>query len=278
MSSVTSTKTAGGRSWTLVETENPAEATLCVFIDRTNIRTRDIPAVGDLYKDWTLAVPELYDEFGEWKYASFQSPSSPGDLTAFFWVRPRTEQERATPFRTYTTAHPYPWPTILVDLQFVFDEQFPIFGNRINTYSGDLESVAAARVYERKRVILPTNQNSKMVIEEYLSDEPYAASDMTHTQPIEGLVEWDFNGARGSIQCLHDDIELPSRGKPYQVATSGSPSGGNAPPEPNRIFPATNFVTWTKFVFSDEQKENNGQWYRRKCTLYPPPLPQVSEI
>lgn len=278
MSNVTSTKTAGGRSWTLIETENPSEVTLCVFIDRTNIRLRDIPSVGDLFKNWTIKIPELVTEFGEWKYAAIQSKASPGDLSSFLWVRPRTTEERATPFRSFTTSHPYPWPTILVDLQFVFDEQFPIFGNRINTTSGDLESVAAARVYERKRVILPTNQNSKMLIEEFLSDEPFTPAEMTHTQPIEGLVEWDFNGARGSIQCLHDDIELPSRGKPYQVATSGSPSGGSAPPEPNRLFPATNYTTWTKFVFSDEQKENNGQWYRRKCTLYPPPLPRVSEI
>ena len=274
---MTATKTAAGNLWTLVPTPDPAEVGLCVFIDRANVRLRDIPAIGSAYSSWTRCWPELTAQgFGTWAYMGMQAPASPAETTAFFWVRRRTQSQRDTPFNTFDTAQAYSWPAVLLGLQFVFDQEFPLFGRKV-TSSGKVASVTAAQVYERKRLLLPADGNHRMTVQEFLSDVPWPSSAMQHAQPLEGLVEWDFNGARDSIRCLHDDIEVPARGKPYAVALDGVASGSSAPPEPDRVFPATNFKRWRAFVFSDEQKWDTTGWYRRKCILHPPAYSRVVE-
>ncbi len=262
-----------GRRWCLAETSNPAEVTLVTFVDRFNVALRDIPAVGSTFKLWTQAAgfTELVAVHGNWTFAQMKTPEAPGQMNAFYWVRPRTDDERATPFRSFYTTQTYSWPAVLEDLHFVYDDAYPLMTQRALD-SGNKATVFSPQVYARRAIRPPLNENSALLVEEFLSDTPFSEDDMMHDSPQESVVEWDFNGASGSITCLHGEVIVPSRGKNGQEVYSSTTATVSAAYEPDRIFPATNFRTWGAFVFSDEQKFVDGQWYRRRCTLIPPLL------
>lgn len=262
-----------GRRWCLAETPDPGEVTLITFVDRFNVDLRDIPTAGSTFKTWTQAsgFTELVAAHGDWTFAQMKTPAAPGQMNSFYWVRPRTDEEKAIPFRSFYTTQTYSWPAVLEDLHFVFDEAFPLMTQRAIS-SGNKATVFVPQVYARRAIRPPLNENSRMLVEEFLSNTPFSEDDMTHESPQESVVEWDFNGASGSITCLHGEVIVPSRGKNGQEVYSSTTSTVAAAYEPERIFPPTNFRTWSSFVFSDEQKFVDGQWYRRRCTLIPPPL------
>ena len=197
------------------------------------------------------------------------SDGPPGHCTMSF-CEAKTAASRVIPFQTFPTYKEHPWPAVLYSLRFVPDDKFPrsaSFGS--NGLSG---KVYAPSWYTRRTWREGVVYDSRCIVERFLSDStPFTDAELAHTQPVPGVVEWDFNGASGSMLCLHPDVKIPSQGKAYTTlynATSGSASAAQIP---ERIFPATFFEEWTPFVLSDSQNEENGMFFREKVTIYPPP-------
>lgn len=274
---MTPTRTASGNLWCLVDTPNPEEFTLCTFVDRSAIRLRDMPKKDSAYKDFTRMDPSLYDDHKDWKYAFMQTNAAPGDLTAFFWVRPRTQTQRDTPYETLFSMDQRSWPSICRWLRFDLD--------RIQTVASSYAAGTArgtaivARYFVTKGWIPGGRFNTQIKTEFFLSDVPWPATEFDHLGLQPGDISWHFSDTEGGLpSCLHDKIKIPSRQNFATLALSGV---SNAAETQTGILndqevPATTPTEWLDFVESDVPTYQNGQYLRIKVTCLSPVIPEVS--
>ena len=262
-------------------TRNPSEVSFRVPADAKMLNVSNIPADGTAFKDTNIpGVARMTDDgFGDYVYCYM---SKEGPTMWFYFCKNKTPTERNTPFRTFQTSRLWRWPTVLNALIFIPDSNFPTATpfpvNPTPTTTGGSGLVFAPSMIQRMNITPEALALSLCVVEQFTSDVPWDANELTHLQPTEGTVSWDYPGTQGSITCLHDDIRLPSRGKAYTTVISGTTSADAAPFVPERIFPATNFPAWAPFVISDDVVEENGVWFRERVTIYPPEENEPSQI
>jgi hypothetical protein len=270
----------------ILPTRNPSEISFRVRAQAQNFRPHNIPTVGDAYKNTNIpgVARANTDGLGDYVYCYMSKES---DTLWFYFCKNKTAAERNTPFNTYYTSRQWRWPNILNDIEFVPDNAFPLVsqvplvessvGSVTPTVS--VASVYAARLIERMNITPEALALSMCKVEQFTSDVPWSAAELTHPQPTEGVVSWDFNGAKGSITCLHPDIKIPARGKAYTTIIDGNTlSAEPSPNVPNREFPATNFEAWEPFVVSDDVVRENGVYFRERVTIYPPEENQPSIV
>ena len=251
----------------VIPTPNPDEFSVRVWQDANQMNLEATPTLGELYRESDIPLLPRRVDFSNYKYCD---SSKEGDDIWFYYAKPKTTAQRQTPFRTSYATRQYPWPGVLYSLDIYKTTAFPQA-----VYNGTTTETAPR--YFAKYVYKPTpNVSSVVKIEEYLSDAPYSQAEITHVQPIPTDINGDFLGKEINFpRCLHPkvifDNNVPGAQKVYGQGTVDETGGWN----PNKqIFPATNFLDWAPFVIEDDVTLVNGQYYRRKITIFPPPSPK----
>lgn len=259
-----------GRRWCLADTPDPHEVTLVTFVDRYNVALRDIPVVGSTFKLWTQAsgFTELVAAHGNWTFAQMKTQDAPGQMNAFYWVRPRTAAERQTPFRTSSKFGNHRWPPILKQLQFIPARDFPI-----TSQLSDGKTIYANRYLVREVYIPEVNEGSRFVTEEFISDTKFDIPQ--YPVPTPTSISYHYLNLRGGFpECLHKKIDIKAL-----ISTTASYNGSVTTANYNelqgQVFPATNFTEWAPYVLSDDQDLVGGVWYRKRIRVYPPPMPKT---
>jgi hypothetical protein len=270
----------------ILPTRNPAEIMFRVPIDCSQLRAYHVPELYTAYKNCRIPANAGATE-ADLKNYVYVYKEMDGKFMWFYFCKPKTETERNTPFRTFYTSRQWRWPTVLNSLIFVPDNAFPRATpfavapepDGSGGFTGGGQGMAfSPNLIERFNITPEALALSTVKVEQFLSDRPWSVNDLTHPQPTEGQVSWDFNGAKGSINCLHPDIKIPARGKAYTTVVNGTTSFEGAPFTPERIFPATNFESWEPFVISDNVVIENGVSFRERATIYPPEMNEPSSV
>lgn len=217
------------------------------------------------YKDVSFAVRhERVAEFGEYVY-TYCEQADAGHKYLYF-ARARTDAERNTPFEMFYSTRQYAWPPVLEDLYFI-SSTFPQ-----STATGADTISTATRYFERRKYRPSVSVDSRIKVQQYLSEVPWPAQALIHPQPIPTEVRGSYLGGSVTFEkCLHPRIVLPELVPGAQIifgagavniARSGTPR--------EQIFPATNFEDWRPFVIEDQVQPQRGLWLREKVTIYPP--------
>lgn len=248
----------------LVPTPNPNEFSVRIWQDANQINVESLPVLKQPYGEIELNPTPRREDFKDYIYCD---SSKEGDDIWFYFAKPKTDEERLyKPFRTSFGTRQYPWPGVLYNLDIYKTTAFPQA-----VYDGT-NTLTAPRYFARY-VYKPTpNVSSVVKIEEFLSPTAYTQNEVTHVQPIPTDINGDFLGLNINFpRCLHPEVifdnNVPGATKIFGQGTVNQNGNWN----PNRqIFPATNFLDWAPFVIEDDVTQVNGQFYRRKVTIYPP--------
>jgi hypothetical protein len=217
-----------------------------------------------IYHAWGASIPErAAEDWGGYVYGD--SVESPVGWLSFLWVKKKTELEKSTPFRTYERFGNHRWPPVLRGLKFFQDTNFP---NAINGPGGRI--IFAPRYYVREIFIPEQNEGTRFVTEEFLSDSKYDIPQ--YPIPEATSVSYDILGVSGRFpECLHQRIVIPSTRTATAAYSVGEGNTGAAGALAGQIFPATNFEERAPYYVSDQQQFRDGQWYRERTQVFPPP-------
>lgn len=263
----------------LVPTPNPLEFMVAITVpDRiVNEQLKLLPNSDGLeeytpYNKFTwIANPPRVGEFGSYRYVF--SEKAGADATTFFFAKTRTDEERNTPFKDWTSTRHYVWPAVLLDF-YVIESSFDI-----SNYNGSTTQ-NATRYLPRFRYVPSTPHDSKIRIRQYLSDTPWPSNRIVHPQPVPTDIDGSYLGVKMSFpRCLHRRVTftelVPGARIVYGVGMEGS--GRNGTPR-EQIFPATNFSDWVRFDIEDVVQPTRGLYLRERVTIYPPDRGEPIEL
>jgi len=253
----------------LRRTPDVNERSFVVFVPGTSLKPATQTPYGVAYQDFALPVRERVAE-GWGSYILTDTVDAPPGYLGFSFARPKTEAQRLTPFRTRTVREPYPWPDWLVSLYGWVPTDAPI---EVMTADGP---TYIERVIDRPQIIDGRNYESEILIEEFLSPEPFPASDLDSETPQPTTVFYNFLGAEMQLHCLHDDVRVPEQ-HPNGRQLDGFGTPGARPGPQGDFFPATNFKGWAPHRFSNRPEfiAESGVWYRMQKTVTPLYIPKA---
>lgn len=256
----------------LLATPNPEEFSFRVRVPDDKIRASGkLGACGKLlrymkYKDFAYDVQKKrVTEFADYVYTYAEQADA--DHKWFYFAKERTPEERDTPFEEFYSTRQYAWPAVLEDLFFVQTNSFPL---STNTTAENV--VTATRYFPRYKFRPPTVVDSRIKVQQYLSEKPWPAAALIHSEPQPTDINGDYLGVSVSFpRCLHPRVELPELVPGASVVFNAgvvNRTRGGAPQR--QVFPATNFEDWRPFVIEDRVEPRAGLWLREKVTIYPP--------
>lgn len=255
----------------LIATPDPVEFTIRVRVPDYIINEKlKLSPTGKLerytkYKDFSYAVRhERVSEFADYVYTYCEQAEA--GYKHFYFARQRTDVERNTPFEEFFSTRQFSWPPVLEDLYFI-SSTFP------QSTATSTDAVTTATRYFARRKYRPSiSVDSRIKIQQYLSEVPWNPQALIHPQPIPTEVDGSYLGISVNFpKCLHPRVVLPElvpgaqlvfNAGAVNVARSGTPR--------EQIFPATNFEDWKPFVIEDQVQPQRGLWLREKITIYPP--------
>jgi len=182
------------------------------------------------------------------------------------FAKPKTDEEKYTPYETGWTFGNFYWHPILDALVFIEDRNFPRFTS--GGKYGQNAIISGPTYYVREGYRPSLNEGTRFYKKEYFANTPYIIPSFMVPHP--SSVSYDMNGIRGQFpECLHPEINIPSTQTAnaafivgdYAVA-SGALSG--------QFFPATNFEEREPYTFSADTKPQNGGFYMATITALPP--------
>lgn len=263
-------------SFRLFATANPREPGIAVDVQMQELKSPSlIPVLGTLVSDVDVAIKRRIPT--DWQgYGFVEVVAGPQNMATFKFAKLKSATERLIAFEEATDYMDFPWPDVVYSIQFTRDDRFPRVTRRSES---DTEStVYAPRWYTRKVWKKGLTYNSKITVRKFLSDHtPFSEVDMEHVQPVPGMIEWDFNGAEGSMYALHGDIWIKSHGNTYVTFAGGITSADTAPQADMRHFEPTVFEDWAPFILSDKQARVDGIWVREQIEIEPPPVGLILE-
>lgn len=260
-------------------TPNPTEFMVSVRVPDEKFNPKLLQANGKTlvrllpYMDvsWTTVQGGRVGEYGDYVYSFCLDDGQ--DRTGYTWkrfyfVKPKTQEERDTPFETLWSTKMYPWPAVLLELWF---ERTEVGG--ANEYA-----------YQRRRFRPSVTASSVIRIDHYLSEIPWSKQAISHMQPIpteisgRQVIKRSNGDATMNLlvdfpKCLHPEVILTL--PPNTVSGERIPNAGTQPPTyignvKQQVFPATNFTDWQPFVIQDIVQPVKGLYLREKITIWPP--------
>lgn len=258
----------------LIPTPDPVQFSIRIRVDNKTIpEGLNLAASGGdttlvlytTYKSFSWAkAAERTTEFGDYVYT--YASAADDRHTYFHFAKAKTQAQRDTPFEVFWTSRNYPWPAVLEDLYFVKSDTF------VNSVNDGSSAVTTPSYYKREVYRPSVTVNSRLRVEQFLSDRPWPASALVHRVPIPTEVNFSFVGLSANYpKCLHPRIEVPELVPSYQLVEGAgvvNPARVRAPSK--QIFPATNFTDWQPHVINDTVEQSGGLWLREKVTVFPP--------
>lgn len=263
----------------LIPTPNPLEFMVALTVpDRViNDNLKLLPGGALLaeytpYKQFTWAATKpRVEEFGNYRYVFSEKPA--GDFTRFYFAKPRTEEEKNTPFKTIKSTRQYVWPAVLLELYFVRSTF------SLSNYNGTTTQ-NAPRYLPRYRFVPTTSHDSIIVIEQFLSDTPWPESVLRHPQPLPTDIDGNYLGVSVNFpRCLHRRVVLPELVPGATVVLGAGMEGSDRNGTPReQVFPETNFSNWVEFYIEDVVQPQRGMYLRERVKIKPPPQGEATQI
>lgn len=252
----------------LVVTPDPRQMSFRVRMDATSFNPSTVLPTGTPYKECRfLSIrPRMgVQGFEDYVYTYMERADQ---YVWFYFGYKKTEQERATPFRSFWTNQEYPWPAVLEDLYFV-KSSF-----QQSVWDG-LSMQTTPTILPRYRFRPAVSVDSMILIEQFLDAVPWSQQDLEHIQPIPTEINASYIGAEVSFpRCLHKTVII-NEFLPGARVIQGVGMISNNNRNPNRmIFPETNFADWSVFTLEDKQQPTGGMWLRERLTINPPAPPE----
>lgn len=263
----------------LVPTPNPLEVMVSIVVpDRIVNEKFALLPNGPYLQEYTTyaqfnwsATPPRVKEFGHYRYVFMEKAGA--DTTRFFFARPHTNKEKNTPFKVIESTRHYVWPAVLLDL-YIVRSTFDISNNNGSSVQN------APRYFFRKREVPPTPHNSRVEIEQFLSDTPWDAKELVHPQPVPTDIDGSYLGTQVSVQrCLHRRVVFPELVPGASIVSGAGMDGSDRFGTPReQVFPATNFATWVPFYIEDVVQPQRGLYLRERVRIHPPPQGEAISV
>lgn len=254
-----------------VPTPNPSEMAFRVREDAAFVFPSQFPQRGDKFKDCKILSVKsrvAQQDLASYEYTYF---SKEGETLWFYFVKPKTEEEKNTPFRITRSFGNHSWPPILKALVLIADSSFPRSTN-VGGANGQQGIVTGPSYYVREIYIPEANEGSLFQLEEFFAPTPFKIPQ--HEVPQPSSVSYDVPGRSGTFpRCLHKKLIVPNA-RTGTEKVIGDTTGDAAGIVSGQVFPATNFTEWDAYVISDKETFDVG-YYRQKITVYPPDEPQT---
>lgn len=270
----TLSKAGEGKYFSLVPTPNPREMAVVVRELAATFNPTEVPEIGTPYKESSfLSVKPRIQLQGFGDYVLL-NVGKDGDFLWFKYGKNKAATDQATKFRTFFTTQRFTWPAVLEDLYVVQTTQF-----EQAVYNGTTTQTQPS--YFPRYTFRPAASVSTVVmVEQFLSPQPWSRADVTHRQPIPTGVHASWVGLEFDFQeCLHPNIVIPEK-VPGASVVSGV--GVQAPPTARNLqrkfIPETNFLDWAPFYYDDSVQPTDGFWLRERVTYFPPARPQEASV
>lgn len=234
------------------------------------------PRLESAYSAWVLpgkmTLGNDYEGVSYETYICTGPEKSPQDgWLAFGFGKPKTEQQKKTPFARHTRFDLHDWDTVLFGLGMIPDPHF--LRSTVAAVNGQKTVISGPSSRVRPLFIEGGSYGTKFVIKEYLL--PTAFKIPRHRSPVGTSVSYDTGDREGHFsRALHETITL-DRQRSVTATVAGDSGGAGSGVIAGKEFPATEMTTWTRHVIYDDQKRVNGVWYRVKITAIPPPIPDT---
>jgi len=184
----------------------------------------------------------------------------------FIFAKTRTEEERATAFKTRWVKRMHSWPTVLLKL-WAQKGSLPL--SSVDSKGG---VKTTDRLHERTRYRNGGMFPTWFRIRHYLSERPFPRQSSQRV-PITDSVHWSFDGFSGSFpDCLHPGVTVPNSenmgGTLFGFGTPSVEIGGDLV---KQFFPPTLMQDWERYVLEDTRNEVFGTMEHRVLVeCYPP--------
>lgn len=210
-----------------------------------------LPPIGTVLKDLLgcnlSRIPEAYQNF----VLSDLQRGPIGFITLLF-VRPKSDEEKLKPYRVYHSNQPHTWPDVLIG-KLNFDQL------RIAAVGDQWNSALALRRKMRSSATL----DSPITIELFQGDHrPFPKKFLTYDEPVPREIYWNTLNNSGRLNCLHETLTVP----------------GFYADMPTTTYKETNFLDWSKFVYSCEQTFQDGAYHVKRVTIEPAFLPEPTYL
>lgn len=272
--------------WAWIDSPNPDELILAVFVDTHRITIENKPNVEQLAFGATpYSLPTQFKNldpaFGlqhlghlgvsDWY---FTGQSIGGPRTAFYFFKNKTAEELAIPFGITKDVGDHNWHPVVEDVWTEEDDSFPQSTNAVG--ANDLGVVIAPTVHIRDIVIPDTDEGSRIITSHYLSAlQPKIPHHQT-PQAMDMTVR--VNGAEKPYgKVLHDDIWIPStRSGTTKYMSRSQTSGAVGGVLEGQFFPATKPSGRKPFYLRDHATQTpHGVWHRIKIKIRPPKVQPI---
>lgn len=194
------------------------------------------------------------------------------NLRTFYFVPPFTAASRNTPFKTYQTTEAFTWPAVLDSVKFGFDTSIMQNSQR----SGAVVEVPT--IIAKVRARDEFNEDALFTVRQFLSDQPWPASDLRHSKPVPTGVYWQFQGQNAGSwpSCLHRAVraQIDDYAELFTpILNAGTVNDGvdALSIDDDETIPATNFTDWTDHIVRDVvQPHPLGLYYREQWEVHSP--------
>lgn len=262
----------------VVSTPNPNERAVAVVVQSHLIQADASLPLGTLYKE----TPEWADKSmipsGYGDYTFGWQDTAGDDAIAFYFYKPKGNEQFSTPFIEYTEWKEHSWDAVLKWITFNPDRGMPLSANGINT-AGQAAIFQAPRWQVKYAWHRGMTLSTKVLVRKFLSNVPFPDWACKSNDPMPTEVSWDLVGTSGSMgSCLHDDVTVPAQGQGgsfTSINADNAQEASNSTDRTGQVFPRTNHLTWQKYTDNHVQYVN-GQYLRTEETFFPPVPPRLS--
>lgn len=258
-----------GHYFTVIPTPNPREMAFIVRETAQTFNPVEVPVIGTSYAESKFLTTRPRIQLQGFKDYVLLNVSKDADNLWFKYGKNKVQTDQATQFRTYFTTRRFTWPAVLEDLYVVQTRQF-----EQAVYNGTTTQTQPS--YFPRYTFRPAVSVSTIVmIEQFLSPQPWPKEVLTHRQPIPTGVHASWVGLEFDFQeCLHPAVVIPEK-VPGATVVPGvgvlaAPSYRNLQ---RKYVPETNFLDWAPFIYDDAVEPTDGFWLRERVTYFPPVRP-----
>lgn len=236
------------------------------YVDSDTVRVAGT-TLEDFMADKDVPKSDLLSR-GYGSYVLTKGMGREGDSLRYAFAKPKTEVERQTPVSSETIYDLYPWPDWMRCLYAIEDATVPY---EIQTAGG---STYKDRVFDRVEFIDGGNYQTEILIEEFLSPEPFPASELFCETPQPTSISYSYLGAAASYSCLHPLVKIPEIQTGGKLVEGFGTANARLRQVTGDIFPATNHTGWQTHVFYNKPQFVDGIYYRMQKTATPVFIPK----
>lgn len=246
---------------------------LLVYVPVPVMLVRDDPVVGTAYSAWALPGKLLVKAALQSHIYTRKVPAPEG-YCGFSFLQAKTAEEMKVPFKTTPTFEDsFPWDDVVKWLEVDYDPLMPDSAVVLDDQDGQGFSTAPSPIIRSASFEGP--RGAQIITREFFAPAKFDIPE--HEQPQPTAIVLDLRTKQfHSARCLHPLIEIPARpGSTGQVF--GDKMAGGVSFYAGQRFPATNFPTLRKHIFSDTQHElETGGWHRIQKEAIAPPEPKLN--